>query len=216
MRSRRFVRAPQTARAPQTVWPLLAARPLLAVLVLAGVAGCSGTPAPGGSSSATSVSPSSVSPSTASPSGTQSNPAPTEVPTTLGPDDTTPDPSLPGMTPTPGQGNAELSITVLQSAEAAPQNYTLACINGSPAAESKHPTANAACKALKDNPSLLNPAPIKTDQACTQQYGGPQTAKVTGAVDGVEVSASFSRTDGCQIALWDAVSAIIGSSGGAA
>lgn len=204
MRPRHFVRH------------LQAVRPLIAVLALAGLAGCSGTPAPGGSSSAAPSPSSSVSPSGASPSATQANPTPTQVPTTLGPEDTTPDPSLPGTTPTPGQGNAELSIIVLETADAAPQNYTLVCINGAPAAESKHPTANAACTALKNNPSLLDPAPIKTDQACTQQYGGPQTAKVTGAVDGVEVHVSYSRTDGCQIALWDAASAIIGSSGGAA
>lgn len=198
--------------------PLIGVRPLMAVLALAGLAGCSGTPAPGGSSSAASAPASSVSPSDspAPTSPTQSSQTPTQVPTTLGPEDTAPDPSLPGATPTPGQGNAELSITVLESANAAPQNYTLVCVNGAPAAESKHPTANAACTALKNNPSLLSQAPIKSDQACTQQFGGPQTAKVTGAVDGVEVSASFSRTDGCQIALWDAASAIIGSSGGAA
>ena len=186
-------------------------RPLIAALALAGLAGCSGTPAPGGSSSATSAPSSSV-----SPSATPSKPTPTQVPTTLGPEDTTPDPSLPGVTSTPGQGNAELSITVLESADAAPQHYTLVCIDGAPAAESKHPTADAACTALKNNPSLLSHAPIKSDQECTQQFGGPQTAKVTGAVDGMEISASFSRTDGCQIALWDAASAIIGSSGGAA
>ena len=193
--------------------PLIGVRPLIAVLALAGLAGCSGAPAPGGSSSAASAPSSSISPSD---SPTQSSQMPTQVPTTLGPEDTAPDPSLPGATPTPGQGNAELSITVLESANAAPQNYTLVCVNGAPAAESKHPTANAACTALKNNPSLLSQAPIKSDQECIQQFGGPQTAKVTGAVDGMEVSASFSRTDGCQIALWDAASAIIGSSGGAA
>lgn len=191
-------------------------RPLIAALALAGLAGCSGTPAPGGSSSATSAPSSSVSPSASSPSATPSKPTPTQVPTTLGPEDTTPDPSLPAVKPTPGQGNAELSITVLESADAAPQHYTLACIDGAPAAESKHPTADAACTALKNNPSLLSHAPVKSDQECTQQFGGPQTARVTGAVDGMEISASFSRTDGCQIALWDAASAIIGSSGGAA
>lgn len=190
-------------------------RPALAVLAIAGLAACTGTPAPGGSGSATSAPPSSASPSSPETSASPST-TPTQVPTTLGPEDTTPNPSLPGTNPTPGQGNAELSITLLESAEAAPQNYTLVCTDGAPAAESKHPTAAAACTALKKNPSLLTPAPTKTDQACTLQYGGPQTAKVTGAVDGVEVSLSFSRTDGCQIALWDAASSILGSSGGAA
>src|SRR4029453_1578906 len=191
------------------VRPPTGVRPLIAVLALTGLAGCSGTPAPGGSSRAASAPSSSVSPSDTSPSPTQSSPTPTQVPTTLGPEDTAPDPSLPGAKPTPGQGNAELSITVLESASAAPQNYTLVCVNGAPAAESKHPTANVACTALKNNPSLLSPAPIKSAQPGPQQFGGPQTAKVPGAVDGMEVSASFSRTDGCQIALWDAASAII-------
>ncbi len=55
---------------------------------------------------------------------------------------------------------------------------------------------------------------MRTDQACTMQYGGPATAKVTGSVDGKEVSASFNRTDGCQIALWDAAKSVLGSDGG--
>lgn len=191
-------------------------RSALVVLTVAGLSGaglaaCSGPPAPGGTGSPTSGAPSSASPSSPSPSNT-----PTQVPTTLGPEDTSPNPSLPGTTPTPGQGNAELSITLLESPEATPRNFTLVCVDGAPAAESKHPTAAAACTALKNNPSLLSPAPVKTDQACTEQYGGPQTAKVTGAVDGVEVAAEFSRTDGCRIAMWDAVSSILGSSGGAA
>ncbi|MFJ5955900.1 SSI family serine proteinase inhibitor [Paenarthrobacter sp. NPDC092416] len=192
---------------------LRTARLTLAVIAVAGLAACSGGPTPGTTGSATSSA--TQAPSSSSPAASQTG-TPSEQPTTLGPEDTTPDPSVPGTTPTPGQGNAELSIVYLESAEAAPKNYTLVCTGGAPAEESSHPNAQAACTAIKDNPQLLSPAPVKTDQACTMQYGGPQTAKITGSVDGVEVTASFSRTDGCQIALWDAASAVIGSSGGAA
>ncbi|WP_352231279.1 SSI family serine proteinase inhibitor [Paenarthrobacter sp. R1] len=192
-------------------------RSALAVLTVAGLAACTGGPAPDATSSSSATSSSATSSSSPAPSSSATTGAtPTQVPTTLGPGDTSPNPSLPATTPTPGQGNAELSITFLASPDAAPKNYTLVCQGGVPAAESNHPTAAAACEVLKNYPALLNPAPVKTDQACTMQFGGPETATVTGAVDGTEVDAKFSRTDGCQIALWDAAGSILGASGGAA
>ena len=39
--------------------------------------------------------------------------------------------------------------------------------------------------------------------ACTQQYGGPETAKVTGTFRGERVDARFSRENGCQISRWE-------------
>ena len=168
-------------------------RPLLAVLAVAGLAACSGTPTPGTTGSA-SQAPSS-SPSSSSPSSS-------------------PGSATPSASAATGTGSAELSITLVESPDAAPQTFTLVCADGVPAAESNHPTAAEACTSIKNNPAILNPAPTKTDQACTMQYGGPATAKVTGSVDGKEVSASFNRTDGCQIALWDAAKSVLGSDGG--
>ncbi|ASN18847.1 SSI family serine proteinase inhibitor [Arthrobacter sp. YN] len=165
-------------------------RPLLAVLAVAGLAACSGTPSPGSTGSASQAPSSSPSSSSAGSSATPSASAAT------------------------GAGSAELSITLVESPEAAPQTFTLVCADGVPAAESNHPTAAEACTSIKNSPAILSPAPTKTDQACTMQYGGPATAKVTGAVDGKEVTAAFSRTDGCQIALWDAAKSILGSDGG--
>ena len=40
---------------------------------------------------------------------------------------------------------------------------------------------------------------------CTQQYGGPQEGTVSGTYLGRRVSASFSLTDGCQIARFKRV-----------
>ncbi len=37
-------------------------------------------------------------------------------------------------------------------------------------------------------------------RACTQIYGGPETATVTGTIDGDEVERRFKRTNGCEIA----------------
>jgi hypothetical protein len=38
---------------------------------------------------------------------------------------------------------------------------------------------------------------------CTQIYGGPQVARVAGTFNGKSVWATYSRTDGCQIARWN-------------
>ena len=64
-------------------------------------------------------------------------------------------------------------------------------------------------------PAILSPAPPAKNQTCTQQYGGPQVATVTGVVDGRAVQVNFSLTNGCEIAAWKAAKDVLGSSGGA-
>jgi hypothetical protein len=54
-------------------------------------------------------------------------------------------------------------------------------------------------------------APTPANQACTQIYGGPETARVKGTLNGEPVDASFNRTDGCQIARWDKVQPLLQS-----
>ena len=44
--------------------------------------------------------------------------------------------------------------------------------------------------------------PVPPDTACTEIYGGPQVAVVTGLVDGRRVWARLRRDDGCQIDRW--------------
>ena len=100
--------------------------------------------------------------------------------------------------------------------EGAPElDYTLVCTSGNPAAESSHPNADAACAALKANPAIAAPAAPESTRPCTQQYGGPQKAAVTGVVDGVAVESSFARTNGCEISAWDAAKDVLGAAGGA-
>jgi hypothetical protein len=50
---------------------------------------------------------------------------------------------------------------------------------------------------------------------CTQQYGGPQVAVVTGIFHGRPVDSVFTRTDGCEIARWKVMAPLLGSAGGA-
>ena len=48
-------------------------------------------------------------------------------------------------------------------------------------------------------------APVPKNVGCTQIYGGPQEARVTGTFEGRRVWARFKRTDGCEIARWNRV-----------
>jgi hypothetical protein len=180
-------------------------RPFLAVLVIAGLAACTATP--------------DSAPTSASPASTSASPTPSASATPTPDMETTvpaPSPPAPPAASGPGEGNAELSIMVKPSEAEPALNYTLVCQGGTPAAESQHPAAETACAALKENPALLNPSTKNTAQACTEQYGGPQQATVTGVIDGTPVDVSFARTNGCEISAWEAAEAVLGSTGGAA
>lgn len=41
------------------------------------------------------------------------------------------------------------------------------------------------------------------DRVCTQVYGGPDTAAISGSIDGRVVDTFIDRTNGCGIAEWD-------------
>jgi len=49
-------------------------------------------------------------------------------------------------------------------------------------------------------------APVAGNSVCTEIYGGPQKARVVGTVRGRPVRATFSRTNGCEIARWHRIS----------
>jgi hypothetical protein len=50
------------------------------------------------------------------------------------------------------------------------------------------------------DPKVFEPTPGNV--ACTQQYGGPETATVKGTLRGEPVDAAFSRENGCEISRW--------------
>ncbi len=64
-------------------------------------------------------------------------------------------------------------------------------------------SAKTMCERL-DTPEvqerLIEGAPTRL--ACTQVYGGPQSASVTGTLGGVAVSAGFGRSNGCALSDW--------------
>ena len=69
-----------------------------------------------------------------------------------------------------------------------------------------HPKAEAACDTLAANPEALEPVPPET--ACTQIFGGPERAEVTGLFRGRDVDATFDRSNGCEIDRWDRLAAL--------
>jgi len=107
-------------------------------------------------------------------------------------------------------GGTQLEITVWPEGEGqgASQSYTLSC--DPPGGD--HPDPEAACAALAELGAEAF-APVPADVACTQQYGGPQQAIVRGTVDGEPVDARLAYTDGCEIARWNAVAAVVPNPG---
>lgn len=117
------------------------------------------------------------------------------------------------MSPSPSTPvNAELTIALMDNGTDVTRTYNLVCQAGAAGAGSNHPQAAEACAQLSAvGRQVLLTLPRK-DQLCTQQYGGPQTALVTGTLDGTAVNTRFSLTDGCQIARWNAFDKVLGGS----
>ena len=75
-----------------------------------------------------------------------------------------------------------------------------------------HPRRAAACRQLA-RLGWRAFRPVPSDRACTELYGGPQVAIVSGSVDGRRVWAKLTRIDGCQIARWDRVPSLLPAGG---
>jgi hypothetical protein len=88
-----------------------------------------------------------------------------------------------------------------------PKVFRLPCRGGENApgnAARPVPNKAASCRRLL----RLGPkdfAPVRSNVACTQVYGGPAIAEMTGLLKGRLLKARFTRTDGCEIARWDRV-----------
>jgi hypothetical protein len=123
----------------------------------------------------------------------------------------TPSPSLttkpPAAQPSEPIGPADLTI-VVDDGTGSTVTRTLTCEPAGGDVEA----AQEACDQLGAIGTAVF-AGTPPDAMCTQQYGGPQTATVTGTVGGGQVQSTFSRVNGCEIARWDAVSALFGEVG---
>jgi hypothetical protein len=50
----------------------------------------------------------------------------------------------------------------------------------------------------------------RSGRVCSQIYGGPQRAHVTGTIDGRQVDLTVTRTDGCGTDDWRALEPLLG------
>jgi hypothetical protein len=74
-----------------------------------------------------------------------------------------------------------------------------------------HPDPAKACAVLTEHAQtqLLTPPPPLCTQASPSIYGGPETAQITGTWQGKPVDTLVTRTDGCQIARWNALAGLL-------
>ena len=108
----------------------------------------------------------------------------------------------------------DLTITLREGPDAPEHEFRLIARNGAAAAGSTLPDPGAALEAVQRfGEDIFFPKP-GPPRLCTQQYGGPQTAVVTGWYLGREVNSRFSRTDGCEIARWRAMAPLLGGIAG--
>ena len=125
-----------------------------------------------------------------------------------GPDDggAAPAPSAPSAAPSSSAQTAddELAVELDRGNGSEPEQYTLTCTD--PVAGNL-PDAAAACAHLR---GMTDPfAQLSPDLICTEQFGGPQTARVTGHWAGADVDLRLSRVNGCRIGQWDGLGPLL-------
>lgn len=102
-------------------------------------------------------------------------------------------------------GLIALKIEFKAAAGSQPRVLTLRC-----AAKATGTVRNpvVACARLRHlGPQAFRPTPPNT--ACTEIYGGPSTARITGTFLGSSVWVRLSRTNGCEIARWQRVAFLL-------
>jgi hypothetical protein len=106
-------------------------------------------------------------------------------------------------------GTIELKVRSDTSTQAA-RTYELTCRRGLQRATGSPVKSEAAalCGEARGLASLLSQKrPAR--RLCTQIYGGPETARITGTVDGHHVDRTFRRTNGCEIEQYARISKIL-------
>lgn len=111
-------------------------------------------------------------------------------------------PNRPAQTP-----DTDLRILLWENGrgqQAAPARWTLKCEPDS----GTLPKRGAACDRLD---RLTRPfAPTPKDAACTEIYGGPQQAQITGSHDGRRIWVTLSARNGCEISRWNRLRFLVG------
>ncbi len=163
--------------------------------------------------------------------GTSTSPSASPGPT--GPTQPTSDDPAAGTMPSgtgeiPAGASGSLTVELDPDGPDGPEaarTRTLACAgDGSPAQVSGDEPfdwggpladAEAACAALEDSAVLDALAPPPADQICTEIFGGPSVAHLTGELliggDAIStIDRTVTRANGCEIAAWDTLAPLLG------
>ena len=94
---------------------------------------------------------------------------------------------------------ADLQISIsIRGSEAPTKLWTVHCPPGGTL-----PDAAEACRKLGQ---IHDPfAPVPKGTACTQIFGGPEIADISGTFNGKHVETQFSRGNGCELERWKKV-----------
>ena len=107
-----------------------------------------------------------------------------------------------------------LRVEVRPAPGATARQASLTC-DGSPTATGFIADSRAACDLVSGNEKararLVAGPPA--NQVCTQLYGGPQRAQVSGRIAGRPVDATLTRVDGCGVADWSLLQPLLGPPG---
>lgn len=139
----------------------------------------------------------------------------TEVPDTSLPDTSLPDPSDPDLDATatrPVDGVDTFAIADLTVVVSHPDHddltFGISCL-GDTATIDAAPLGvdpELACTALLDAAVVTRLVEgVPADQVCTEIYGGPDVAVITGTLGSDTIDATINRTNGCGIDDWDSV-----------
>ncbi|SCC39019.1 Subtilisin inhibitor-like [Arthrobacter sp. NIO-1057] len=95
-----------------------------------------------------------------------------------------------------------LEITIKADGSNISARYTLECLGAEASQTGTLPNASEACEKLDQRPDLVAPR-LDPSTACTEIYGGPQRAEVSGILNGQSIHSEFSRSNGCLISQWN-------------
>jgi LysM repeat protein len=91
-----------------------------------------------------------------------------------------------------------------------PSQATLRCDQTALATGFLRNTAGLACALVHRGQVQKVAADQRKRRACRQVYGGPQSAHITGTIDGQSVNLTVTRTDGCGTADWQTLAPLLG------
>jgi len=102
----------------------------------------------------------------------------------------------------PSSAPTHLEITIRADGNNISAQFLLAC-NGVHALDSSTlSNAADACKLIADNPEIIS-GQDDPQAICTEIYGGPEKAEISGELAGKSVGTSFSKHNGCAIERWN-------------